>query len=446
MGDCPTSIQLLNEAIIVDLFKELLEQAPCPMALLSGRPPSILSTNEAFSLLFAECSPHLNSTPFCSILCDPLSGLQRIEEAMGDGSPTVFHEQRSHQSRTTVFTYALWKLRLDFLPFGMMVQVKVAEIDEKAVAMNEALLIRSLRHQGITEQTQALNTLLHAEITEREQVASRLRELQMQLSLKAGQLESLVTERTKELTEINKELEYFVYAIAHDLRAPLRAVQGFASVLTKEAGANLSERGNYCATRIDKAARFMDALLIDLLTFSQISKQRPELSQVKLKPMVESVLARLLGEIENKDVQETHSGPWPDVWAHETILHQVIYNLASNALKFSKPDVPPLLRLFTETHPGVVRIWIEDNGIGIAPAHQTQIFLPFMRLNGDRYSGTGIGLAIVQKGMERMGGRVGLESSLGEGSRFWIELKTVSNSAHEVSKFNLASDSKNTSR
>lgn len=446
MGEGSSTIPPLSEQIFVDLFRKMLDQAPCPMAVVSGRPPLILATNMAFGLLFTECSPTLDGIPFCSILCDPQSGLQGIEEALRDGGTAVFHEQRSHHARSAVFTYAVWRLDLDFLPSGLMVQVDVADIQKNRVAINEALLISSLRNLGITEQTETLNSLLHAEISERGQVESGLRRLHEQLSLKAGQLEALVTERTKELTEINRELEYFVYAIAHDLRAPLRAVQGFASVLTKEAGANLSERANYCATRIEKAARFMDALLIDLLTFSQISKQRPELSRVKLKPLVESVLARLHGEIESHHVHEIHSGPWPDVWAHETTLHQVLYNLAHNAIKFCKPDVPPLLRLSTETHPGVVRIWIEDNGIGIAPSHQSQIFLPFMRLNGERYTGTGIGLAIVQKGMERMGGRVGLESSPGEGSRFWIELKTTANGTPDPSETSLSSVSANTVR
>jgi signal transduction histidine kinase len=294
------------------------------------------------------------------------------------------------------------------------------------------------------------------------------------LTDRAGQLEGLVTERTSELSATNSQLETFVYSIAHDLRAPLRAMQGLSSLLVEEAGAALSETGKDCADRIDKSAQFMDALLSDLLAFSRVSQQHVELASVNLKTVVESVLARLQKDIRAKHARVESSGPWPVVLAHEATLAQVLFNLASNALKFVAADVPPLLRLRAEelpprqsidppihssppppgpsTNPGIhpstpppgpsinptnhsslpsappppvawVRIWVEDNGPGIALGHQDQIFRLFTRLLGDKYAGTGIGLAIVQKGVERMGGRVGVESSPGHGSRFWFELK-----------------------
>ena len=111
--------------------------------------------------------------------------------------------------------------------------------------------------------------------------------------------------------------------------------------------------------------------------------------------------------------------------AHEPTLAQVLFNLVSNALKFVNVDGPPVLRLRAEELPKVVRVWVEDNGPGIAPAYQSQIFQLFTRLEGEKYPGTGIGLAIVQKGVERMGGRVGVESAAGQGSCFWFELRKV---------------------
>jgi signal transduction histidine kinase len=115
--------------------------------------------------------------------------------------------------------------------------------------------------------------------------------------------------------------------------------------------------------------------------------------------------------------------PWPALFAHAGTLQQVLVNLISNAVKFVAPHRTPLVRLRAEERPGeMVRIWVEDNGIGIAPDSQERIFQAFKRLHTTAYPGTGIGLAIVQKGVERMGGRAGLVSAPGEGSRFWIEL------------------------
>jgi signal transduction histidine kinase len=291
------------------------------------------------------------------------------------------------------------------------------------LAMNEALMIGAVRQHELTEAADASNSLLQVEISERKQVEEALRRAQAQLTDRAGQLEGLVAERTAELTATNKQLEAFIYSIAHDLRAPLRAMQGFSTMLVKKAGAALDETGKDYANRINNSAQFMDAMLMDLLAFSRVSQQTIELTPVSLKTVVESVLSRLQKEIREKNGRVECSDPWPAVLAHEPTLAQVLFNLVSNALKFVTKDVPPVVRLRAEDQPGFIRIWVEDNGPGIAPGHQSQIFRLFTRLDGEKYAGTGIGLAIVQKGVERMGGRVGVESPVGQGSRFWFELR-----------------------
>jgi signal transduction histidine kinase len=270
-----------------------------------------------------------------------------------------------------------------------------------------------------------LNALLQIEISERQEVEKALLQAQTQLSDRAGQLESLVVERTVELTATNQQLEAFAYSIAHDLRAPLRSMQGFSAMLVEEEGSALSERGRDFANRINRSAKFMDALLQALLAFSSVAQQRIQLHSVNLKTVVQSALSRLETEIQETNGRVEITGSWPTVLAHESTLGQVLTNLLSNALKFARPDATPQIRLHAEEQGQFVRVWVEDNGIGIAAEHQEQIFRLFTRLHGERFTGTGIGLAIVQKGVERMGGQMGVEAAPGQGSRFWFELRTV---------------------
>jgi two-component system, chemotaxis family, CheB/CheR fusion protein len=261
------------------------------------------------------------------------------------------------------------------------------------------------------------------DITERKKMEDDLQQAHAQLADRADQLEQAVVERTTELTATNKQLQAFVYTIAHDLRAPLRSMQGFSSMLVEESGTALSETGRDFAHQISTSAQFMDALLMDLLTFSAIAQQRVELTPVNLEGVVQSVLSHLEKEIQEKNARMEIVGAWPAVLAHKTTLGQVLTNLVGNALKFAAPGVSLVVRLRTEERAEFVRVWVEDNGIGIAPDHQDQIFQLFTRLHGDKFPGTGLGLAIVQKGIERMGGSVGVESTPGQGSRFWFELR-----------------------
>jgi signal transduction histidine kinase len=236
-------------------------------------------------------------------------------------------------------------------------------------------------------------------------------------------LEERVRERTAELQERNEELEAFSYSISHDLRAPLRAMQGFSRALLEDYGDKLDDKGREFAERVVAGARGLDQLIQDLLAYSRVSRAELRLGPVDLGRVMGLATRQVETEMRARGARLKIEEPLGAVWGHDATLAQVIANLLGNAIKFVAPERTPELVARAETRNGRVRLWVEDNGIGIDPQHHERIFRVFERLHGsDDYPGTGIGLAIVRKGVERMGGRAGVESQLGQGSRFWIEL------------------------
>jgi PAS domain S-box-containing protein len=257
---------------------------------------------------------------------------------------------------------------------------------------------------------------LALDITERRLVADQVRKLN-------EELEKRVAGRTAQLEAANKELEAFSYTVSHDLRAPLRAMHGLANALLEDCAEQLDAAGKDYGRRIMAAANRMDTLIQGLLSYSRLSRVDLEPRTVALESVVRTALCQLEAEIQERDALITVETPLPRVMGDPLALVQILSNLLLNAVKFVAPEVKPEVRVRAETKGDRVRLWVEDNGIGIAPEHQQRVFNVFERLHGiETYPGTGIGLAIVRKGIERLGGRVGLESAPGRGSRFWIEV------------------------
>ncbi|MDX1952694.1 MAG: response regulator [Verrucomicrobiota bacterium] len=255
-------------------------------------------------------------------------------------------------------------------------------------------------------------------------------ELWKQKKALSAQAESLrllnesLTLRAQQLTQANQELESFCYTIAHDLRAPLRAMEGLTAALIEDYGGHIDETGQDYGKRIRGAAERMDQMIQELLAYSRITLQQIELQPLSLSTIIQDVLAQLDYDLRKKNASTHIKLTDPQVMGHGAMLTQVVANLLSNGIKFVPPGIPPEIKIWDERINGVVRLWIEDNGIGIAPEHQERIFRVFERLHDrDTYVGTGIGLAIVQKAIHRMEGKVGVKSELGQGSRFWLELK-----------------------
>ena len=264
------------------------------------------------------------------------------------------------------------------------------------------------------------------DVEDRWRAEQALRESEERYRRLAGDLEVRVAGRTAALAEANAALEAFGYSVSHDLRAPLRAMQSLASVRVEDYADRLDGHGREFARRIAASAAGMDRQILDLLEYSRLSRADVHPTRVDLNDVVSEASAQLEAELRTQRADVKIEGPLPPVLGHRPTLVQILTNLLSNAAKFVGPGVTPQVRVRAENRGGRVRLWVEDNGIGIDPQHREKIFRVFERLHGpEAYPGTGIGLAIVRKGAERMGGSAGVESEAGRGSRFWVELPGV---------------------
>ncbi|MFN7137705.1 MAG: PAS domain S-box protein [Limisphaerales bacterium] len=261
------------------------------------------------------------------------------------------------------------------------------------------------------------------EITDRKQAEAELQQARNILAHHAEELEQQVQERTAQLQESLGEMEEFCYAIAPDLRAPLRAMRGFSSALQEDYASSLDRTAKLYCEKIAGASDRMDQLINDLLAYGRLTHAEITPQAVDLGEELEKVLARTDEQIQMRRAIVSVDQPLPKVCAYPAVLDQVLENLVSNAIKFVPPNRQPHIHIYAEHHEDHVRICVDDNGIGIQREHHRRIFDPFQRLHREEeFPGTGIGLAIVQKGIEKMGGQVGVESEPGRGSRFWIDL------------------------
>jgi len=202
--------------------------------------------------------------------------------------------------------------------------------------------------------------------------------------------------------------------------------QGFSQLVLEEHAQKLDAEAVSYLRKTKAAAYRMDRLIQDVLSFTRISRQDIQLQPVNLDKLVRDIIDER-PELQGPAAEIVIASPLLGVVGHEASLTQCLTNMLENAVKFVAPGVKPRVRVWTEPREDKVRLWIEDNGIGIEEESQKRLFSMFERLHSQTaYEGTGIGLAIVRKAIERMKGEVGLESEPGRGSRFWFELPPAS--------------------
>ena len=262
---------------------------------------------------------------------------------------------------------------------------------------------------------------LEAQVTER---TSELREANAHLAVELDErrrTEQLLAHYTEDLKRSNAELEQFAYVASHDLQEPLRMVASFTQLLARRYRGQLDQDADeFIAFAVDGATR-MQSLIQDLLAYSRVGTRVKALGPTDCKVIFERARANLLPAIEESRARVT-SGPLPTVPGDEVQLVQLFQNLIANALKFGG-DQPPVISITAQEEGDQWLFAVRDNGIGIAPEHQQRIFMVFQRLHHrSEYPGTGIGLAICKKIVERHGGRIWVESEPGQGATFFFTI------------------------
>lgn len=312
---------------------------------------------------------------------------------------------------------------LDFLEFSRRANVPPHPYQE-ALARKQRQIVHypanehwyELRVDPLQMETGELRAVFSwSDITEIKNAAARIQKLN-------EELEERITERTADLAASVRELEAFTYSIAHDLRGPLRAIEGFTGALLDTLERPLSTESEAFAAKIRTAAHRMDELIQDLLQYARLGQAGTVREVVDTLPLIKQASEQAI-EASGREATLELPSQMPAVLGNEILLRQVVINLVDNAVKYQASGRNAKISISADLLPGLLRINFRDNGIGISPEHFDRIFKVFERLHpNEAYPGTGIGLAIVRRSVELMGGRIGVQSKFGEGSTFWVEL------------------------
>jgi PAS domain S-box-containing protein len=248
-----------------------------------------------------------------------------------------------------------------------------------------------------------------------------LKDAQRQVQDMNRNLESLVQERTEQLSAVNKELEAFSYSVSHDLRAPLRAIDGYARMLEEDHAPKLDEEGRRLLGVVQYNAQRMGKLIDDLLAFSRLGKKEIQMSEIDMNELFQRV-------VDDAGRSQPHHAKiiiddLPAVNADYALISQVAFNLVSNALKYSSKKEEPEVKISAEKKEDQVVYKVSDNGDGFDMKYYHRLFGVFQRLhNSDEFEGTGVGLAMVQRIISRHNGKIWAEAESGKGADFYFSL------------------------
>jgi signal transduction histidine kinase len=371
-----------------------------------------------------------DSVPLASFpAAPPADGMSFTESRLFHFQPVV---QKERRLGTLYLEFDTAAGRADFIRGSIVIALVVMAV----VLLITYLISRKLEKQisrpilsltetarAITEQADySVRAVKHGH-DEIGQLTDSFNQMLARLQDLTHELETRVKQRTAQLEAANKELEAFSYSVSHDLRAPLRHIDGFAGLLMKSDGAAVSAKGQGYLRHIMASAKEMGLLVDDLLVFARMGRAEMRMGPVDLAQLAEETVAGLLIETQPRRVQWIR-GPLPTVHGDRPMLRQVLVNLFANAVKYSRPRDPAVIEFgCRDGEAGELVVFVRDNGVGFDMKYAGKLFGVFQRLHrAEEFEGTGIGLANVQRIVSRHGGRVWAESQLDVGSTFYFTL------------------------
>jgi light-regulated signal transduction histidine kinase (bacteriophytochrome) len=258
------------------------------------------------------------------------------------------------------------------------------------------------------------------DITERKTAEAKLLEREKQVRSLNAELEQRVQERTLELQAANSELEAFAYSVSHDLRSPLRSINGYSRLLLDDLSDKLNDDGKHYLNSIRTATQRMGQLIEDLLILSRVTRTEMERKNVNLSILAEEILKTMQDEAPERQVN-VHIHPDLGVYGDRNLLQVMLENLLENAWKFSRKSAQARIEFGIDQQDGERVYYVRDNGAGFDPRYADKLFGAFERLHGaDEFEGTGIGLATVERIIQRHGGRIWASAEIGQGATFYF--------------------------